>query len=85
MADFDKALNEWMRRQESISDRQIRAFKDGFNAAAAELLQAAINLRNAQRDYMNNRGNEELGRVVGVRARELDDVIEWVREAHGDA
>lgn len=40
------------------------------------LLQAAKNLRSAQRAYMADRGNEELGRLVGDRARELDAIIE---------
>jgi len=40
-----------------------------------ELLQAAIRMREAQRAYMADRGNEELGRMVGQRAVELDKAI----------
>jgi hypothetical protein len=40
------------------------------------LLAAAKNLRAAQRAYMSDRGNEQLGRAVGDRARELDELIE---------
>lgn len=42
MSDFDKAQNEWMRRQESISDKQIRAFKDGFHAALSSQQPEAV-------------------------------------------
>lgn len=46
------------------------------------LLSAAKALRQAQRDYMADRGNETLGRIVGIRAEELDVEIEaterWV-------
>ena len=46
--------------------------------AVERLLVSAKNLRAAQRDYMADRGNEELGRRVGQRAQELDGVIaEW--------
>lgn len=39
------------------------------------LLNAARNLRAAQRAYMADRGNHELGRVVAQRAQELDEVL----------
>ena len=41
-----------------------------------DLLAAAISLREAQKAYMADRGNEKLGRAVGARAKELDDAIE---------
>lgn len=41
-----------------------------------KLLQAAKNLREAQKVYMQNRGNEELGAKVGVASQALDVAIE---------
>lgn len=40
------------------------------------LLHAAIALREAQKAYMADRGNEELGKRVGVAAKNLDYAIE---------
>lgn len=39
------------------------------------LLAAAKKLRAAQIAYLNNRGDESLGRAVGMAAQELDIVI----------
>jgi hypothetical protein len=36
---------------------------------------AALALRSAQRAYMEQRGNEELGQKVGEKARQLDKVL----------
>jgi hypothetical protein len=36
---------------------------------------AARSLRNAQRAYMSNRGNQELGKAVAVAAKALDVVL----------
>jgi hypothetical protein len=44
-------------------------------AAAPSLYEAAFNLRKAQRAYLADRGNEQLGRSVGEAAAELDDVL----------
>ena len=41
----------------------------------SELRDAAIKLRQAQRAYMNERGNKELGKSVGMAAEALDDVL----------
>jgi hypothetical protein len=43
---------------------------------AERLRTAAGDLRSAQRAYMADRGNDELGRQVGVCAMKLDDEIE---------
>lgn len=37
---------------------------------------AAQNLRQAQKSYMANRGNQEFGKTVAVAAKELDRVLE---------
>lgn len=42
------------------------------------LLRAAKNLREAQKDYMNHRGDDEKGKIVGRKAEELDKAIETV-------
>ena len=39
------------------------------------LTKAVIKLRRAQRAYMNNRGDQSLGREVGIAAEEVDDVL----------
>lgn len=39
------------------------------------LEQAARKLRQAQRSYMANRGNQELGKQVALMAKELDVVL----------
>lgn len=39
------------------------------------LTKAVIKLRRAQRAYLNDRGNQELGRNVGIAAEEVDDVL----------
>ena len=39
------------------------------------LRKAANALRDAQIAYMADRGNDELGKVVGQRAQELDEVL----------
>lgn len=41
----------------------------------AELRTASLALRDAQRAYMADRGNEELGKAVGAAAAELDRVL----------
>ncbi len=41
-----------------------------------ELLLAVIKLRNAQRAYMADRGNDVLGRKVAEAAKEVDALIE---------
>ena len=44
-------------------------------AAAPELVEACRKLRNAQRAYMADRGNEALGRAVGEAAAEMDALL----------
>lgn len=39
------------------------------------LHQAALSLRWAQRLYMENRGNDDLGKKVGIAALELDKIL----------
>lgn len=36
---------------------------------------ASVALRNAQKAYMANRGNQEYGKQVAVKAKELDEVL----------
>ena len=45
-----------------------------------KLLDASKQLRKAQKRYMADRGNEELGKAVGIKASELDDVIKEITE-----
>ena len=40
-----------------------------------ELLEAAKELREAQKNYMADRGNDALGKIVGEKAEILDSVI----------
>lgn len=56
---------------------------DGMVLALAQeieaLREAGNNLRNAQKAYMADRGNNELGKKVGEMAQALDDVLEGKR------
>lgn len=52
----------------------VEAFDD-LLAMHKNLLNAAIQLRKAQRLYMENRGNETLGKNVGNAAAVLDEAI----------
>lgn len=40
------------------------------------LLKAAKELREAQKNYLNDRGNDILGKIVGLKAKKLDEAIE---------
>jgi hypothetical protein len=52
---------------------------DGMVLALAQeieaLRKAGNNLRDAQKAYMENRGNQELGKKVGEMAAKLDEVL----------
>lgn len=51
-----------------------------MNVDFLELLRAAKNLREAQKAYMADRGNDELGRMVAQRAKQLDEVIKDIEQ-----
>jgi hypothetical protein len=53
----------------------------GLASDFEEVLVAAENLRAAQRAYMANRGNDELGREVARTAEALDEAIHAARAA----
>lgn len=44
-------------------------------ARVIKLEAAGRALRDAQRAYMSNRGNQEFGKQVAIKARELDEVL----------
>ena len=50
-----------------------RSFKP---TSTNDLLRAAKKLRQAQRNYMADRGNQELGKAVALAATKLDEAIE---------
>jgi hypothetical protein len=59
-------------------DRRITELLEANNRevfARREIATAARNLRAAQRAYLADRGNEELGKAVGTAAAELDRVL----------
>ncbi len=45
-----------------------------------ELLKIAKELRTAQKNYMDDRGNDGLGKIVGEKAAQLDEAIECIEE-----
>lgn len=52
-------------------DLQVKALQEQLD----KLTFAARTLRTAQKAYMSQRGNQELGKAVAVAARELDKVL----------
>lgn len=58
--------------------QQIAALEQENEALRNELMTTVMHvglLRAAQRQYLRNRGDEELGAVVGKRADALDDYV----------
>lgn len=51
-----------------------------YVAAMRDVVEAGENLRAAQRAYMAERGNEELGKAVGLAATALDAALTRARE-----
>lgn len=47
-----------------------------------KILKASKELREAQKNYMKDRGNDELGKIVGEKAKELDKVIKEIEESY---
>jgi len=60
---------------DAVSSPEERDANARLIAAAPDLLAAAVALRDAQRAYMADRGNESLGRAVGEAAATLDVAI----------
>ena len=50
-----------------------------------EFINDVIALRQAQRDYMADRGNDELGRKVAAAADKVDESLQWVNWHRVDA
>ena len=65
--DFSEEESEWL-------EAHVLQFQS-LETRVRELEGAAGRLRKAQRRYMADRGNDELGRAVGDRAKELDAVL----------
>lgn len=53
----------------------------GDHGLLLRLYEAASELRDAQRCYLANRGDEGLGKRVGEKAAQLDEVLAEVRNA----
>lgn len=79
--DIPWLLDELAKTKDQLSSaiRQIdeeQAVAVQFQKKLDSLQVAATSLRQAQRAYMSDRGNEALGEVVGVKAKELDKVLQ---------
>lgn len=60
-----------------LASEPLPRARDILNADCIDgLIRAATKLRNAQRNYMADRGNPELGKLVGQFAAELDQALE---------
>lgn len=61
------------------SDTPEKVWGNGFLLANASLLyQASVALREAQKAYMEDRGNDQKGQEVAKCAKELDMVLERI-------
>jgi hypothetical protein len=69
-ASYATELKELRDRRDSLLEANTREV-----LARREVVNAARALRAAQRAYMADRGNEELGKAVGAAAAELDRVL----------
>lgn len=61
-----------------MSDKDVMEQLTKANFVLLEVYYKAKALRAAQKVYMENRGNEELGKLVGTAAAELDVAMEAV-------
>lgn len=68
----------------AVTPAPVRAGKQRATAIHWELRDAATTLREAQKAYMSDRGNNALGTVVGQCAAQLDDVLERWDATFGD-
>ena len=60
-------------------EKQIEALSKQINQELKEnyikLKKASMNLRAAQNEYMSDRGNNSLGKIVAEKASELDEIL----------
>lgn len=79
---FAKTIDLLTRENLTVTIPRAEAAESALTAERAlrtRLVEAAEALRAAQRAYMTNRGNNELGQMVGVKASELDVVLAEAR------
>lgn len=77
--------NWWQEQAEALEATKVRlvnracSYIDALASLEAQnerLRDAALALRDAQQAYMADRGNDDLGKQVGIRAAELDAVLD---------
>jgi hypothetical protein len=74
-----QAIASLVARAKSSSDFEEFEANARLVANAPDLLRAGENLRAAQRAYMEDRGNEKLGRKVAACAKRFDAVLAKAR------
>lgn len=84
IARLTRELEEATKTRETLSQMHLQMCDlatERFSALSTveaerdRLRKAATNLRAAQRAYMANRGNDELGRAVAAAAQAMDDTL----------